>query len=250
MFAYDANGDGRTTSSRRSTPTAGPGVVEQVNESGRITSRNTAHERPIEESKYGVAFTQPHALASLISTARLKDIIAANGCGHMPQGDIEPNERRCSTGSGSLGRQRGATFVPHRIDDKSALACSSRRRMSTAMAVGHPDRLEARRFSISQPLRPRSQTTSITRLRRPVMPEAAPISPSPSTQKISWHGRTDNTKENDCAGGDGHRPGADGLNSIFQLWSRCDDLPVLPGAASTSLVLCEVRLFDCTWMSV
>jgi hypothetical protein len=77
-----------------------------------------------EESKYGVAFTQPHALALAdLDGDGLKDIVVGKRLwAHGPNGDIEPNEAPVLywfrlTRDGN----RGATFVPHRIDDKSGV---------------------------------------------------------------------------------------------------------------------------------
>jgi hypothetical protein len=77
-----------------------------------------------EEAKYGVAFTQPHALdLADLDGDGFKDIVVGKRLwAHGPNGDIEPNEapvlywfRLTRDGKG------GATFVPYLIDDKSGV---------------------------------------------------------------------------------------------------------------------------------
>ena len=79
-----------------------------------------------EEQKYGVAFSQPHALTLAdLDGDGLSDVITGKRrWAHGPTGDIEPMAtpvnyafllRRDASAPG------GAKFVPHLIDDASAL---------------------------------------------------------------------------------------------------------------------------------
>jgi hypothetical protein len=93
-----------------------------------------------EEPKYGVAFTQPHALALAdLDGDGLKDIIVGKRLwAHGPNGDIEPNEAPVLYWF-QLSRKRSgdAIFVPHRVDDKSGVGVQL-----TAVDVNGDDRVD------------------------------------------------------------------------------------------------------------
>jgi hypothetical protein len=128
MFAYDVDGDG-DNDIITSLNAHGWGLAwfEQVtgDKRGSITfKKHMLMGSREEEAKYGVAFSQPHALAMAdIDGDGLQDIITGKRrWAHGPEGDIEPNAapviywfqlQRSKNGS--------ATFVPKLIDDESGL---------------------------------------------------------------------------------------------------------------------------------
>jgi hypothetical protein len=126
MFAYDIDDDG-DADIVTALDAHGWGLAwfEQV----RNTGNSTFREHKImgdrsEESEYGVAFTQPHALAMAdINGDGLKDIVVGKRrWAHGPTGDIEPNSApvlfwfRLVRESGKPPR-----FEPHLIDNQSGV---------------------------------------------------------------------------------------------------------------------------------
>lgn len=103
--------------------------LEQVAENGDQVSfrQHTIMGNRQQESEFGVAFSQPHALDYAdIDGDGLNDIvIGKRRWAHGPEGDIEPGaapvvywfqQKRAGTES-----QRETTFVPHLIDDASGV---------------------------------------------------------------------------------------------------------------------------------
>jgi hypothetical protein len=123
MFAYDVNGDA-LTDIVTSLDAHGWGLAwfEQTRE-GSFIKHVLMNERA-EEAKYGVAFSQPHALTMAdLDGDGLKDIIVGKRMwAHGPKGDIEPEAAPVLYWF-QLVREagKGARFVPRLIDDKSGV---------------------------------------------------------------------------------------------------------------------------------
>src|SRR5262245_43505980 len=125
MFAYDVNGDG-LADIITSLDAHGWGLAwfEQVRDKGPITFRrhDIMGDRS-EEAKYGVAFSQPHALAlDDIDGDGLLDIVTGKRrWAHGPTGDIEPGAEPVVYWFKLVRDGRTARFLPHRIDDASGV---------------------------------------------------------------------------------------------------------------------------------
>jgi hypothetical protein len=126
MFACDVNGDG-LPDIITSLNAHGWGLAwfEQVKGSGQITfNEHKLMGDRSEEAKFGVCFSQPHALTIAdLDGDGLPDIILGKRLwAHPPPKDIEPDAppvlywfQLQRDGKG------GATFVPHLIDDHSGV---------------------------------------------------------------------------------------------------------------------------------
>lgn len=126
MFAYDVNGDG-LNDVITSLEAHGYGLAwfEQIRDVGQITFReHIIMNREPSESRYGVKFSQPHALDLVdMDGDGLKDIIVGKRFwAHGPDKDPEPNAPavlywfqivRLANG--------GADFVPHLVDNDSGV---------------------------------------------------------------------------------------------------------------------------------
>ena len=126
MYAYDVNGDGRNDVIT-SLACHGYGLVWYENqlEDGRITFRQHIIMNKLpSDSRYGVQFTQPHAIDLVdMDGDGLKDIVTGKRFwAHGPGGDPEPNAPavlywfRLVRGEG-----RSVDYVPYLVDDNSGV---------------------------------------------------------------------------------------------------------------------------------
>ncbi len=147
MFAYDVDGDGdRDVITALDGHGWGLAWFEQTTtDDGRIHFR----ERKImgdrnEEQRFGVAFSQPHALAIAdIDGDGLKDIVCGKRMwAHGPKGDVEPNADPVLYWFQLVRGSEGAIhFRPHRIDNRSGVGVQIT--VKDINADGRPDILTA-----------------------------------------------------------------------------------------------------------
>ena len=127
MFAYDVDGDG-DNDVITSLDAHGWGLAwfEQVKENGETTFREHKFmgDRG-EEAKYGVAFSQPHALAlaDIDGDGLIDIVVGKRRWAHGPKGDVEPDgdAGRLLVPPRQRSRAKPARFVPHLIDDATGV---------------------------------------------------------------------------------------------------------------------------------
>jgi hypothetical protein len=122
MFAYDVNGDGLADIITAINAHGwGLSWFEQV-KGGTFKEHKLMTDRT-EEAKYGVCFSQPHALTLAdMDGDGLKDIVVGKRMwAHAPPKDIEPDAPPVLYWFQLKREKSGATFVPHLVDDKSGV---------------------------------------------------------------------------------------------------------------------------------
>jgi hypothetical protein len=156
MFAYDVDGDGdRDVITSLDAHGWGLAWFEQVAANARVTDEMRTMgpvkfvPHPLmgnrdEKPKYGVAFSQPHAVALAdIDGDGLKDIVTGKRrWAHGPKGDVEPNAepvvywfRLSRDASGEV------KYTPHLIDEKSGVGVQVE--VTDVNGDGRPDVLSA-----------------------------------------------------------------------------------------------------------
>jgi hypothetical protein len=126
MFAYDVNGDGlNDVITCLAAHGYGLAWYEQITESGQIRFKPHVFMNKLpRDNKYGVKFTQPHALALTdIDGDGLKDLVTGKRFwAHGPDGDPEPNAPAVLYWFRlTRGADRSVDWVPYLIDDNSGV---------------------------------------------------------------------------------------------------------------------------------
>jgi len=126
MFAYDVNGDGlNDVISSLEAHGYGLAWFEQVRDSGQITfHQHLIMNREPSENRYGVKFSQPHALELVdMNGDGLKDIVTGKRFwAHGPDKDPEPNAPAVLYWFELVRPAKGlAEFIPHLVDDNSGV---------------------------------------------------------------------------------------------------------------------------------
>lgn len=125
MFALDVDGDG-DSDIVTALDAHGWGLAwfEQVKEGGTITfKKHVIMGKRDEEGKYGVAFTQPHALAlaDMDGDGLLDIIVGKRRWAHGPKGDIEPMAEPVLYWFRLVRDGAKSRFEPHLIDRESGV---------------------------------------------------------------------------------------------------------------------------------
>jgi hypothetical protein len=126
LYAYDVNGDGlNDVITCLASHGYGLAWYEQVREGGKISfRRHMIMNKSPDENRFGVAFSQPHAI-DLVDMNRdgLKDIVTGKRFwAHGPTGDPEPNAPAVLYWFQlQRGKNKTAEFIPHRIDSNSGV---------------------------------------------------------------------------------------------------------------------------------
>lgn len=142
MYAYDVNGDGlNDVITCLAAHGYGLAWYEQIRHGNQITfKRHLIMGKSPSQNRYGVAFTQPHAVTLAdIDGDGLQDIVTGKRFwAHGPEGDIDPNGPAVLYWF-QLVRHADHTveFVPHLIDDNSGVGTQVV--VKDLNGDGHPD---------------------------------------------------------------------------------------------------------------